>query len=95
MPAVARRGDANIPHCSGHSMTVSQGSVFANNKPVVRDGDSTTGHLKPCPPPPPCCGHSSSVSSSRNVYVRGIAISTVGDGHCTAIAQGSSNVFAN
>ena len=96
MPAVAHIGSINIPHCSGHNMADGSGSVFVNGIGVSRVGDSTIVHQKPCPPPLQCCPHSSSVSSgSHNVFANGISLARVGDPHCTAIAQGSPNVFAN
>jgi uncharacterized Zn-binding protein involved in type VI secretion len=96
MPAVARRGDTNVPHCSGHNVQSASGDVFVNGIGAARQGDSCTVHVKPggdrCP------AHSATVSSaSSSVFVNGRGIARVGDpyGGCTSIAQGSPNVFAN
>ena len=99
MPAVARIGDTNAPHCGGHNMAEGSSSVFANGIGVCRLGDSTTVHLMPNPgPPPPCVNHAAPVNeASPNVYADGIKIARMNDGiaGCTSIAQGSNNVFAN
>ena len=93
MPAVTRVGDADVAHCSG--MSRAQGSgVFANGRPISRQGDKNTTHLKPGNPCPP---HSASISSgSSTVFVNGKGCGRVGDGlgGCTSVAAGSSNVFA-
>ena len=88
MPAVTRVGDADVAHCSG--MSRAQGS----GKPISRQGDKNTTHLKPGNPCPP---HSASISSgSSTVKVNGKGCGRVGDGlgGCTSVASGSSNVFA-
>ena len=92
MPAVTRIGDADVPHCSG--MTRAQGSpnVYCNNIPVSRQGDLNTGHLLPGSP---CPGHAAPiVTGSTTVFVNGLGIGRVGDATCTAVAQGSPNVFS-
>jgi uncharacterized Zn-binding protein involved in type VI secretion len=96
MPAVARKGDSNVPHCSGHSVQSASGDVFVNGRGAARKGDSCTTHVvkrgKKCKP------HSASIKrGSGSVFVNGRPIARVGDGYsgCTSIAQGSSNVFAS
>jgi uncharacterized Zn-binding protein involved in type VI secretion len=95
MPAVARIGDTDIPHCSGHNVQSGSGDVFVNGRGAARKGDSCTTHLvkrgKKCKP------HSATISGgSGSVYVNGRPIARVGDGYsgCTSIAQGSGDVFA-
>jgi len=92
MPAVTRIGDADVPHCSG--MTRAEGSpdVFCNGIAISRQGDLNTGHLKP---PVPCVGHAAAiVTGSTTVFVNGVGCGRVGDATCTAVAEGSPNVFA-
>jgi uncharacterized Zn-binding protein involved in type VI secretion len=94
MRPVARLGDQGVPHCSG--FTIAQGSptVFVNSKPAARVGDQSTPHLRPGNP---CPAHVAPISSgSSSVFVDGIALARVGDGlaGCTAVATGSSDVFA-
>ena len=94
MPAVTRVGDADVAHCSGMSRAQGSGNVFANCKPISRQGDKNTTHLKPGNPCPP---HSASISSgSSKVFVNGKGCGRVGDGisGCTSVAAGSPNVFA-
>ena len=94
MPAVTRIGDADIPHCSG--MVRAQGSfnVRVNGRGVSRQGDLNTEHLRP-PNIPPCPGHSFPiVRGSSSVFINGRQCGRVGDPTCTAVAQGSPNVFA-
>ena len=95
MPAVARKGDSNVPHCSGHSIRSASADVFVNGRGAARRGDSCTTHVvkrgKKCKP------HSATiVSGSGSVFVNGRPMARVGDryGGCTSIAQGSGDVFA-
>lgn len=94
MPAAARRGDRNVAHCSGHSMAQGSDSVFINGLPLVRKGDSTTGHLVPAGRK--CVTHTAQViSGSSSVFINGRPAARVGDrlSGCTSIAQGSPDVF--
>ena len=94
MAAVTRVGDADSPHCSGMSRAQGSGNVFANGRPISRQGDKNSIHLKPGSPCPP---HSASISSgSSTVKVNGKGCGRVGDGlgGCTSVAAGSPNVFA-
>ena len=97
MPAkqVARLGDRERVHCSvpkrkGHFKT-----VFANGIPVSGHGHMNTVHLLPCPCPVCCCPHAAPLrATTRSVFCEGIKIGRVGDPTCTAVAQGSPNVFS-
>lgn len=94
MPAVTRIGDADVAHCSGMVRAVGSPNVFANNKPVSRQGDVNTVHLLPGDPCPP---HSAPIAAgSGTVKVNNKGCGRVGDGlsGCTAVAAGSPNVFA-
>jgi uncharacterized Zn-binding protein involved in type VI secretion len=93
MPAATRVGDADIAHCSG--MTRAQGSpnVRVNGKPWSRQGDNNTAHLLPGSP---CPGHAAPITAgSSTVRVNGKGAGRVGDAitACTAVAEGSTNVF--
>ena len=96
MPAVTRKGDADVTHCSGMVRLGASTNVFVNGIGISRQGDNNTAHLLP-PNVPPCGGHSASISSgSSTVKVNGKGCGRVGDGisGCTSVAAGSSNVFA-
>ena len=98
MAAVTRIGDADVTHCSGMTRAVGSSNVFANGIGISRQGDVNTVHLKPpFPPPIPCPAHAAGIASgSSTVKVNGKGCGRVGDGisGCTAVASGSSNVFA-
>ena len=96
MPAVTRKGDADVTHCSGMVRSGASSNVFVNGIGVSRQGDNNTGHLLP-PNVPPCASHSAPIASgSSTVKVNGVGCGRVGDGisGCTSVASGSSNVFA-
>ena len=96
MAAVCRVGDADVPHCSGMTRATGSPNVFVNGLAISRQGDSNTPHLKP-PNKPPCPGHAASIATgSTTVRINGLGCGRVGDGiaGCTAVASGSSNVFA-
>jgi len=93
MPAAARQGDRNVPHCSGHNMAQGSPDVFINGLPACREGDPTTRHLNPgrrCFPHTPVVKKGSS-----SVYINGRPAARVGDPitSCTSISQGSPDVF--
>lgn len=95
MPAVARLGDSNVPHCSGHNIASASSNVFVNGRGAARRGDRSTVHVKPAPKS--CPAHTASIArGSGSVFVNGRPIARVGDSYsgCTSIARGSSNVFA-
>ncbi len=94
MPAVTRIGD---PFGCGSSSAAGSGNVFANNIPVTRVGDATTGH--PCGPP------TSNQSGAATVFANNIPVCRVGDPlvphgtcdgppHQTPFVVGSADVFA-
>lgn len=94
MPAVTRIGDADVPHCSG--MTRAEGSpdVFCNRIQISRQGDVNTPHKLP---PVPCPSHTAPIATgSATVFINGMGCGRVGDAisGCTAVAEGSSDVFA-
>ena len=96
MPAVARKGDREICHCSVPKRQGAFGTVYANGKRMSGVGHMNTPHLLPCSCPPCCCVHSAPLmAGSPDVFAEGIPIGRVGDPTCTAVAQGSPNVFAN
>lgn len=93
MPAVARKGDSGVVHCSGFTIATGSGDVFVNGRPAARVGDQSTNHLLPGGP---CPNHVSSIASgSASVFVNGRPLARVGDpfGSCTRVAQGSGDVF--
>jgi len=92
MPAVTRIGDADAGHCSGMVRAVASGNVFCNGRPVSRQGDVNTTHKLPGDP---CPAHATPIGGgSSTVIVNGVGCGRVGDGTCTSVAAGSSNVFA-
>ena len=99
MPAVCRIGDADIPHCT--PMVRAQGSpdVFANGIPISRQGDLNTVHFAPPHQQthPVCTPHAAAIAKgSSTVKINGKGCGRIGDAiaGCTAVAQGSPNVFA-
>lgn len=94
MPAATRVGDSDIAHCSGMTRAAGSPNVFVNKIPWSRQGDNNTTHLLPGAPCPP---HAAPIASgSSTVKVNGKGAGRVGDAiaGCTAVAAGSSNVFA-
>jgi uncharacterized Zn-binding protein involved in type VI secretion len=94
VPAVARKGDAGVVHCSGYTIATGSPDVFINGRPAARKGDMSTTHLLPGAP---CPAHAAPIQScSGTVFVNGQGLARVGDtlAGCTSIAQGSPNVFA-
>jgi len=93
MPAATRIGDADIPHCSGMVRATGSSNVFVNGIPWSRQGDINTPHLRPGSP---CPTHIASITiGSTTVFVNGKGAGRIGDfiSGCTAVAQGSPNVF--
>ena len=96
MPAVTRKGDRERVHCSGPKRKGAFRSVFANGIAMSGRGHMNTPHLLPCACPVCCCVHTAPlIGGSPNVIAEGINIGRVGDRTCTAVVQGSPNVFAN
>ena len=85
--------------CDGTAGTIaSQGTVFANGRPVVRRGDKAMYHTilvckgRDCY----CVGHRAKVNAgSSTVFCQGIPVARVGDSFdFGSMIQGSGNVFA-
>jgi len=92
MPAVTRKGDADVTHCTGMTRSGCSSNVFANGIGISRQGDNNTTHLLPGDPCPP---HSAAIAvGSTTVFVNGKGCGRVGDATCTSVAAGSPNVFA-
>lgn len=94
MPAVARKGDAGVVHCSGYNIATGSNDVFVNGRPAARVGDQSTSHLLPGSP---CPSHVSTIAvGSGSVFVNNRPLARVGDGlaACTSIAAGSGDVVA-
>ena len=90
MPAVTRVGDADVAHCSGMSRAQGSGNVFANCKPISRQGDKNTTHLKPGNPCPP---HSASISSGDLLTFQGNQIISLESAVTVGIATGDTLQF--
>ena len=94
MPAVARKGDMEAPHCSVPSRMGHFRTVVANGIPMSGRYHLNTPHTKPCGDI--CCGHIFIlVSGSPDVFAEGRPVGRVGDPTCTVVIQGSRNVYAN
>jgi len=94
MPAITRIGDADAAHCSGMVRAQGSGDVFVNSIPVSRQGDVNTVHLLPGSP---CPAHAAPIAvGSTSVFINNKGCGRVGDAisGCTAVAAGSSDVFA-
>ena len=94
MPAATRIGDADIAHCSGMVRAQGSGSVFVNGIPWSYQSHVNTVHLLPGSP---CPAHNAPITTgSSTVFIEGLGAGRVGDAisGCTAVAQGSPNVFA-
>lgn len=94
MPAVSRKGDRGVPHCSGYTIAEGSPDVNVNGRPVARVGDRSTSHKRPGDP---CKKHTAPIArGSTTVIVNGRQMARIGDPlvSCTKIAQGSPDVFA-
>lgn len=95
MPAVTRVGDADIPHCSPMVRAKGSGSVFVNGRPVSFQGCVNTPHLIPAGKK--CAAHVAAIAiGSTTVKVHGFGMGQVFNllTVCTAVAVGSTTVFA-
>tara|TARA_B100000424_G_scaffold115642_1_gene87219 strand:- start:1846 stop:2235 length:390 start_codon:yes stop_codon:yes gene_type:complete len=97
---LSRGGDKTT---TGHECTKivgcisTQRSVFANSRPVLRQGDPTKGHTILSPDDPPrCIGHKAKVNrGSSSVFVESIPVARVGDSaDFGALISGSFTVRA-
>ena len=94
MPAVCRIGDRDLFHCSIPVRAEGSPNVFCNGIAISRQDDNNAPHLLP---PLPCPSHAAPITlGSTTVFVNGKGCGRVGDSitGCTAVAQGSFNVFA-
>ena len=92
---VARLGHRPRVHSSGTRRKGHFKTVFANGIPVSGHGHMNTPHLKPCACPVCCCNHAVPLrATSKTVFCEAIPIGRVGDPTCTAVVQGSPNVFS-
>ena len=94
MPAACRIGDLDVTHCSTPARAEGSPNVYVNGIPWSRQGDNNTSHLLPGAP---CPSHTAAITSgSSTVKVNGKGAGRIGDAlsGCTAVAQGSPNVFA-
>ncbi len=93
MPAAARIGDADLPHCSGMVRATGSPNVLINGIPSSDQGDINTPHLLPGDP---CPTHSAAIAKgSTSVIINGRGAGRIGDplAGCTAVASGSPNVI--
>lgn len=95
MPAVCRINDLDVPHCSSMKRAMGSGNVFVNGRAVSCQGDMNSPHL--IPSGSRCVIHAAPITTgSTTVKINGKGVGRVGDPltGCTAVASGSSNVFA-
>lgn len=94
MPAITRKGDADVPHCSGMVRDAHSPDVFANGIPISRQSDVNTSHLLPGAP---CPSHAAPIAvGSTTVFINGLGCGRIGDAisGCTSVAAGSGDCFA-
>lgn len=99
MPAVTRIGDKDMKHCTTPKRAEGSPNVFCNGIGISRQGDLNTPHHAPphTDEHPFCTTHTAAIAlGSKTVFVNNRGCGRVGDkiGGCTAVAQGSPNVFA-
>jgi len=95
MPAVTRRTDNDVTHCSTPNRLGHSPDVYANGLQISRQGDYNTPHLEPGGSS--CVPHSAPITTgSTSVFINGKGCGRVGDSisGCTAVGQGSPDVFA-
>jgi len=91
---IARKGDREAFHCSTPRRDGHFRSVYANGKPVSGHGHKNTWHLFPFDCPICCLAHTAPLQATQwAVFAEGIPVGRVGDPTCTAVIQGSPNVF--
>ena len=96
MPAVCRKGHADLPHCSGMVRFGHSLNVRVNGIGVSREGHVNTPHLVPSGGLF-CAIHAAAITTgSTTVKVNGRGCGRIFDliSGCTYVAQGSPNVFA-
>jgi uncharacterized Zn-binding protein involved in type VI secretion len=97
LPAT-RIGDKDLVHCSVPTRIQGAKTVFVNGRPWSCFTHINDPHLKPNPaPPPPCIMHTKPIAKgSSTVFVEKLGAGRVTDPvlECTAVATGSTDVFA-
>ena len=95
MPSVTRIGDMDMFHCSLPHRLMGSQDVFANKRGVSRQSDVNDPHLLPggltCPV------HAAPITmGSKSVFANKLGVGRIGDQvtACTAVAEGSQDVFA-
>ena len=94
MPAITRKGDADVTHCSTPFREGASENVFVNNIGVSRQDDNNTTHVLPGLP---CPSHQAPITpGSPTVFVNNKGCGRIGDAvtSCTSVAEGSPNTFA-
>lgn len=94
LPAT-RIGDADIVHCSTPHRAEGSENVFVNGIPWSLMSHLNTAHLKPCGVG--CCVHRAPIAvGSDVVFVNGLGAGRISDNilGCTAVAEGSPDVYA-
>lgn len=95
MPAATRIGDSDLKHdCQTPVRAEGSNNVFVNGRAWSRMGDNNTTHKygSKCKK-----RHAAPIAvGSKTVFVNGRGAGRIGDkvASCTAVAQGSPNVFA-
>ena len=90
-----RIGDADLVHCSVPHRAEGSDNVFVNGIPWSLMGHHNDAHLKPAGPD--CVIHTAPIArGSYLVFVNGVGSGRITDdvAGCTAVAEGSDNVFA-
>jgi uncharacterized Zn-binding protein involved in type VI secretion len=96
MPALARVGDPDVPHCSPMVRKGHFPDVRANGRGLSCMGHFNTTHVYPVGPL--CKPHAKPIAKgSPNVFCHGIPVGRARDpiAGCTRVMKGSPNVFAN
>ena len=94
MPAITRKGDKDVTHCSTPVREEHSPDVFCNNIPISRQGDKNDSHLLPGVP---CPSHQAPITTgSTTVFINNKGCGRIGDAvtNCTSVAEGSENCFA-
>ena len=95
MAGVTRIGDPDLFHCSAMVRATGNSTVKVNGRPVSCQGDVNTPHLVPAGKI--CRTHARPIGvGSSTVKAGGRGVGRIGDFivGCTAVAGGSSDVFA-
>ena len=94
MPAITRKGDPDVTHCSTPFREGASENVFVNNIGVSIQDDNNTTHVLPGLP---CPSHQAPITTgSTTVFVNNKGCGRIGDAvtSCTSVAEGSPNTFA-